>query len=152
MTKHKCSWCGDIFEPKPSQKARKTLGQPTYCHDKNCYREAHNDRMRAYQKQHRAPKKWKNCKLCGKRFFPYHHSQKYCSSYNHRGCAYKALLKLNNDISKKNAHKRMFPKQKSNRKCKTCGKDPWPNYFFCKGCHSVVSNSVEDNEHYCAVI
>lgn len=33
-------------------------------------------------------------------------------------------------------------KNKSGRKCRNCGKDPWPNYFFCPGCHEDVSRSM----------
>jgi hypothetical protein len=29
------------------------------------------------------------------------------------------------------------PRRKSsNRKCRKCGKDPWPNYFYCNSCHT----------------
>jgi hypothetical protein len=28
----------------------------------------------------------------------------------------------------------MMKRGKSDRKCKRCGRDPWPNYFFCKSC------------------
>lgn len=30
------------------------------------------------------------------------------------------------------------------RRCRVCGKDPWPNRFFCKRCHSAVSIYVDD--------
>ena len=26
-------------------------------------------------------------------------------------------------------------KMKSGRKCRICGNDPYPNYFFCPACH-----------------
>jgi len=26
-------------------------------------------------------------------------------------------------------------KKKSGRTCRICGKDPYPNYFFCPSCH-----------------
>ena len=39
------------------------------------------------------------------------------------------------------------PKKKSTRKCKICGKDPSPNYFYCPSCHHRVSHhSVEMEE------
>ncbi|AOY57941.1 MULTISPECIES: hypothetical protein [Desulfococcus] len=39
------------------------------------------------------------------------------------------------------------PRKKSARKCKICGKDPSPNYFYCPSCHHRVSHhSVEMEE------
>ena len=38
-------------------------------------------------------------------------------------------------------------KKKPARKCKICGKDPSPNYFYCPSCHHRVSHhSVEMEE------
>lgn len=34
----------------------------------------------------------------------------------------------------------------SNRKCKICGKDPHPNYFFCPACHHRVDAYEENDE------
>ncbi|MFH2219650.1 MAG: hypothetical protein ABII68_08325 [Pseudomonadota bacterium] len=34
-------------------------------------------------------------------------------------------------------------KKNSGRKCKICGKDPYPNYFFCPSCHHRIN---EDGE------
>ena len=39
------------------------------------------------------------------------------------------------NLRKKNAH----PK----RTCRICGKDPYPNYFFCPSCHYKVSTLEE---------
>jgi len=36
-------------------------------------------------------------------------------------------------------------KIKSGRKCKICGNDPYPNYFFCPTCHHRVG-VFEENE------
>ena len=37
------------------------------------------------------------------------------------------------------------------RKCKRCGCNPWPNYYYCPPCHSIISNNDEGdtifNEH-----
>ena len=39
------------------------------------------------------------------------------------------------------------PRKKTARKCKICGKDPSPNYFYCPSCHHRVSHhSVEMEE------
>lgn len=36
------------------------------------------------------------------------------------------------------------PRKKSTgRKCRICGKDPYPNYFFCPGCHHRVESYEE---------
>lgn len=36
-------------------------------------------------------------------------------------------------------------KMKSGRKCRVCGNDPYPNYFFCPACHHRVG-VYEENE------
>lgn len=36
-------------------------------------------------------------------------------------------------------------KMKSGRKCKICGNDPYPNYFFCPACHHRVG-AYEEND------
>lgn len=36
-------------------------------------------------------------------------------------------------------------KIKSGRKCRICGNDPYPNYFFCPACHHRTS-IYEENE------
>jgi len=33
-------------------------------------------------------------------------------------------------------------RKKSGRTCRACGRDPWPNMFFCLSCHGVVSKYV----------
>jgi len=34
---------------------------------------------------------------------------------------------------------------KSGRKCRICGNDPYPNYFFCPSCHHRIG-AYEENE------
>jgi uncharacterized OB-fold protein len=34
-------------------------------------------------------------------------------------------------------------KKKTGRICRICGKDPYPNYFFCPSCHHKVT-TLED--------
>ena len=36
-------------------------------------------------------------------------------------------------------------KIKSKRKCRVCGNDPYPNYFFCPACHQRIG-VYEENE------
>jgi len=36
-------------------------------------------------------------------------------------------------------------KMKSGRKCRICGNDPYPNYFFCPSCHHRIG-VYEENE------
>jgi len=38
-------------------------------------------------------------------------------------------------------------KRKSGRVCRLCGKDPYPNYFYCPACHHRVSHSGHSDEH-----
>jgi uncharacterized OB-fold protein len=32
------------------------------------------------------------------------------------------------------------------RACKKCGKDPYPNYFFCPSCHHKLSEYEEEDD------
>ena len=32
-------------------------------------------------------------------------------------------------------------RRSSGRKCRCCGRDPWPNMFFCATCHGYVSSA-----------
>ena len=34
-------------------------------------------------------------------------------------------------------------KKTNGRKCLSCGRDPWPNYFYCIDCHPLVSRSID---------
>jgi len=34
-------------------------------------------------------------------------------------------------------------KNRSGRKCQICGKDPYPNYFFCRSCHHRIETFEE---------
>ncbi len=44
-------------------------------------------------------------------------------------------------------HYKSFRKKKikSGRKCRICGNDPYPNYFFCPACHHRIG-VYEENE------
>lgn len=46
--------------------------------------------------------------------------------------------------SYRNRHKK---KANSGRKCKVCGKDPYPNYFFCPSCHNSLEVYEEKDEY-----
>lgn len=35
-------------------------------------------------------------------------------------------------------------KRSSGRKCRICGKDPSPNYFYCRSCHHKIEIYEED--------
>jgi len=37
-------------------------------------------------------------------------------------------------------------KIKSGRKCRICGNDPYPNYFFCPACHHRIGVYEENDE------
>ncbi len=36
----------------------------------------------------------------------------------------------------------------SGRVCKKCGKDPYPNYFFCPSCHRKISEHDDDDDFF----
>ncbi|MEE4359396.1 MAG: hypothetical protein V2I97_23190 [Desulfococcaceae bacterium] len=38
-------------------------------------------------------------------------------------------------------------KNQKKRTCRMCGKDPYPNYFYCPACHHRVSHSGHNEEH-----
>ena len=40
-----------------------------------------------------------------------------------------------------------FRGKNSGRVCRNCGKDPYPNYFYCPPCHHRVSHLGMDEEH-----
>ena len=44
----------------------------------------------------------------------------------------------------KEIERKVKEKRKSGRKCQRCGKDPWPNMFWCKGCHPTVKDRREN--------
>ena len=47
--------------------------------------------------------------------------------------------KKNPEVSETDAWQDKDPRKEkisSGRKCHICGKDPYPNYFFCRSCHN----------------
>lgn len=55
---------------------------------------------------------------------------------NRKSITSKDQYKSLKNLVKKNAY--------SNRTCRICGKDPYPNYFFCPSCHHKVSTQEDD--------
>lgn len=45
----------------------------------------------------------------------------------------------------KKDYKRQIKKNNIGRKCRICGKDPYPNYFFCRACHHKISVQDEND-------
>jgi len=54
----------------------------------------------------------------------------------------KARPKLAQRKNRYKSYKR-HKKNISGRKCRICGKDPYPNYFFCPGCHHKIETYEE---------
>ncbi len=92
--------------------------------------------------------KSKYCRACGKEFIPamYKQSAEYC---NDPECQ-KAKLKVSRrhlknkpvdedagDYDQK-VCRQLKRKLRSGRVCRKCGKDPYPNYFYCPVCHKSV--------------
>lgn len=46
-------------------------------------------------------------------------------------------------IKSKELYKSYRKKKKSGRKCRICGNDAYPNYFFCPSCHHRVDTYEE---------
>jgi len=56
-------------------------------------------------------------------------------------------LKRPKHAKQKNHYKSCKKKRiNSGRKCKICGKDPHPNYFFCPACHHRIEAYEECDE------
>lgn len=49
------------------------------------------------------------------------------------------------DVGKRRASKKR--RKGSGRVCRGCGKDPYPNYFYCPPCHHRVSHLGMEEEH-----
>jgi hypothetical protein len=96
--------------------------------------------------------KSKNCRACGKEFIPamYKQSAEYCNDPECQKAKLKASRRhFKNKIdSKEVENQQAFPqlkeKMNSGRVCRKCGKDPYPNYFYCPICHK----SVQLDEEY----
>ena len=92
--------------------------------------------------------KSKKCRACGKEFIPamYKQSAEYCndpecqkaklkSSRRH----FKSKTELKEtDESNHKVYRQFKEKMSSGRVCRKCGKDPYPNYFYCPICHKSV--------------
>ncbi|CAB5079404.1 hypothetical protein D3OALGA1CA_1587 [Olavius algarvensis associated proteobacterium Delta 3] len=56
-------------------------------------------------------------------------------------------------MTRKISRKKKHGKKKSGRSCRVCGKDPAPNYFFCRACHQrVVESNGNDTEEFRVLI
>ena len=60
-----------------------------------------------------------------------------------RGGSDGGLRKALTDRKKKKRYSTRKKKVKSGRTCRICGKDPYPNYFYCPSCHHKVSGYVD---------
>lgn len=103
--------------------------------------------------------KSKICRACGKEFVPgiYKQSSEYCSDPD----CQKAKLKKSRENAKKKSDGAANSQNNgtgcgrkggrakkaggnSGRVCAKCGKDPYPNYFYCPVCHK----SIPPDEEY----
>jgi uncharacterized OB-fold protein len=110
--------------------------------------------------------KSKKCRACGKEFIPamYKQSAEYCNDPECQKAKLKAsrrhfknktagdkesdvLIEPDNDNQK--ACRQLKDKMGSGRICRKCGKDPYPNYFYCPICHKSVQldDEYEDLGH-----
>jgi uncharacterized OB-fold protein len=48
---------------------------------------------------------------------------------------------------KKERRRQIKKKNNTGKKCKICGKDPYPNYFFCPACHHKISVQDENDNN-----
>ncbi len=95
--------------------------------------------------------KSKICRACGKEFVPamYKQSAEYCSDPE----CQKAKLKRSREYAKNKKDgileggkggRGKKSGSNSGRVCAKCGKDPYPNYFYCPVCHK----SIQLDEEY----
>jgi uncharacterized OB-fold protein len=93
--------------------------------------------------------KSKYCRACGKEFIPamYKQSAEYCNDPECQKVKLKASrrhLKNKTEVLKEPDHynqkacRQLKEKMSSGRVCRKCGKDPYPNYFYCPVCHKSV--------------
>ena len=49
---------------------------------------------------------------------------------------------------RKNRYRSLRKKKGRNgRLCRVCGRDPYPNYFYCPSCHHKVSGYTDGGDH-----
>ena len=68
-------------------------------------------------------------------------AQKYLSQNFTRSCG--CLTNHTNSLKSKKIKEKL--KQDDGKRCRKCGKNCYPNYFFCEECHALVSNSCWDD-------
>jgi hypothetical protein len=103
--------------------------------------------------------KSKNCRACGKEFIPamYKQSAEYCNDpecqkiklkASRRHLKNKTVLKESDNCNPKTC-RQFKEKITSGRLCRKCGKDPYPNYFYCPICHKSIQldDEYEDLGH-----
>jgi uncharacterized OB-fold protein len=100
--------------------------------------------------ENQATPKSKKCRACGKEFVPamYKQSAEYCSDPE----CQKAKLRRSREYAKNKKDGTPDAKvgrgrksgSNSGRVCAKCGKDPYPNYFYCPVCHK----SIQLDEEY----
>jgi len=135
--------CPIKFEPTARQKGAIKKGQRIFC-GAECRLLVNNERSRLNYKK-RTPKP-KECRFCGKMFIPKKTNQQYCPpSPGVNGCQYEAMRIRNRD-QYKSIRNRVEPST-AGRSCNKCGRDPAPNYFFCRNCHSMVGCNDVDSWH-----
>ena len=91
--------------------------------------------------------KKRSCRICGNHFFvpPKQASRAYCDS---SACQIERRRRKNEREKKrystaKKGIKKLHQRQKLDlgRRCRRCGGNCYPNYFFCPECHHYVSRN-----------
>jgi uncharacterized OB-fold protein len=98
--------------------------------------------------------KIKKCRACGREFEPSPNkaSSAYCSNAECQKAKLrrpKNVIEFRNDkILKEDMVLKRVKKKKtaSGRVCRKCGKDPYPNYFYCPACHKKIHSTESDSE------
>lgn len=134
-----------ITELTRGQKGALAKGYKIYCCPDCSFIVSKGRNYASFLKRRKPPVK-RNCRRCLDWFQPKSHNQQYCDDPVKR-CAYKAMQERNKKcmaIYKAKAKaKKPKPEVKPKRKCRICGCDPSPNYFFCRGCHGRVNDSFD---------
>ncbi|MFO8084235.1 MAG: hypothetical protein R6U27_07960 [Desulfobacterales bacterium] len=105
--------------------------------------------------------KIKKCRACGKEFVPalYKQSAEYCNdpecrkkkiTISRKQYKYKVVKEFEDHSAQKEDRRLSKIKKNSGRVCRKCGKDPYPNYFYCPICHKSVrlDDEYEELEYF----
>lgn len=146
--KAKCSYrhCNKTFKLKPSQIGPFERWGNVFCPGTD--HKVLEERARLKDKRKKLPDE-RVCNFieCDITFKPTRSQHFYCCKAHKMKCSVDPELRRNDTIR---PPKKKKPKSKY--QCRLCGKDPYPNRFFCSSCHRQVGHNDIDEEYAIGVI